>query len=117
MRVLAVVLAGSVSACSLFQIPAPTYSEPITPCSRNTMPVKIDLAVGTASVIAGLATLLFIEPRKMDEGRNIPGTVIAGSLVVTGIGFLVAAKIGSNRVSECRELRSTDRRYGEPDED
>ncbi|MEJ7597538.1 MAG: hypothetical protein WKG01_06475 [Kofleriaceae bacterium] len=119
MRALAIVLGPVLSACSLFQIPAPRHSEPITACTRDTSSVKVDLIAGTLTVVAGLAVILFIEPR--DEGgetedRNVPGTILGAAGVVAGAGMFASAKIGSNRANECAELQHVDRRYGDPDD-
>ena len=114
MRALAISLVVLLSACSLFQIPAPRHSEPITPCNRDRGPVKVDLIAGTLTVVAGLAVILFIEPRKEDEARDVAGTIIGASGVVAGAGMLASAKIGSNRANG-REL-STKTPVGEPDD-
>jgi hypothetical protein len=115
MRSLAIVLALSLTACSFIQIPRVDENVP-APCNRSKRPVKIDLAVGTAAIVLGLALLLFIEPREQSEGRNIPGTVTGGAGVLTGIGFFVSAKLGSERAEECRQMQTSDPRYGVSDD-
>jgi hypothetical protein len=115
MRVLAIVLALAMTACSFFQIPRVDENVP-APCNRSKQPVKVDLITGTLTIVAGLAMLLFIEPEDPEEARNIPATVASGAITLTGVGFLAAAKIGSDRADECRQMQTVDPRYGVSDE-
>ena len=116
MRALAIVLAVSVAACSFIQIPKVDEDVP-APCNRSTEPVKVDLITGTLTLVAGLAVILFIEPRDMREERNIPGTIAGTAIGLTGVAFLVSAKLGSSRAQRCREMQSVDKRYGVSDDE
>ena len=115
MRAFAIVLVLSLTACSFFQIPRVDQNVP-APCSRSKQPVTVDLVAGTLTIVAGLAVILFVEPDDYGEERNIPATVAGGAISLTGIGFLAAAKIGSDRADECRQMQSVDPRYGASDE-
>lgn len=115
MRALAIVLAVSLVACSFIQIPRVDEDVP-APCNRSKDPVTIDLITGTLTVVAGLAVILFIEPDDIDEKRNIPATAAGAAIGLTGIAFLVSAKLGSDRAQRCREMQSVDKRYGEPED-